>query len=399
MLSEKHLERYADVLLWGLKIARTGRFKKNEIVLIRYDKPAIRLAEIVYSKLLYMGLHPVQRLNLTTNMEQNFFKLSNNKQVVFQPPGEKELFKNLNGSIFLYAPESITHLSGIDPKKIGNATVAKKYLRDILDKRDQEGIFGWTLCTYPTKEQARHAKLSLQEYTDQIVRACFLNKTSPVTHWKDIFKNLASIKKWLNNMKVNFYHIESENIDLEITPGEKRKWIGISGHNIPSFELFLSPDWRGTKGRYFANLPSFRSGNYVKDVRLEFKRGAAIKIEAEKGEDFVTKLLSMDSGANQIGEFSLTDKRFSKISRFMANTLFDENFGGRHGNCHVALGSSYSDTYDGDLQELTKKRKKKLGFNDSALHWDLINTEKKRVVAHLVSGNKVTIYENGKFTY
>jgi aminopeptidase len=399
MLSEKHLERYADVLLWGLKIARTGRFKKNEIVLIRYDKPAIRLAEIVYSKLLYMGLHPVQRLNLTTNMEQNFFKLSNNKQVVFQPPGEKELFKNLNGSIFLYAPESITHLSGIDPKKIGNATVAKKYLRDILDKRDQEGIFGWTLCTYPTKEQARHAKLSLQEYTAQIVRACFLNKTSPVSHWKDIFKNLASIKKWLNNMKVNFYHIESENIDLEITPGEKRKWIGISGHNIPSFELFLSPDWRGTKGRYFANLPSFRSGNYVKDVRLEFKRGAAIKIEAEKGEDFVTKLLSMDSGANQIGEFSLTDKRFSKISRFMANTLFDENFGGRHGNCHVALGSSYSDTYDGDLQELTKKRKKKLGFNDSALHWDLINTEKKRVVAHLVSGNKVTIYENGKFIY
>lgn len=399
MISEKHLERYADVLLWGLKIARTGRFKKNEIVLIRYDKPAIRLAEIVYSKLLYMGLHPVQRLNLTTNMEQNFFKLSNNKQVVFQPPGEKELFKNLNGSIFLYAPESITHLSGIDPKKIGNATVAKKYLRDILDKRDQEGIFGWTLCTYPTKEQARHAKLSLQEYTAQIVRACFLNKTSPVSHWKDIFKNLASIKKWLNNMKVNFYHIESENIDLEITPGEKRKWIGISGHNIPSFELFLSPDWRGTKGRYFANLPSFRSGNYVKDVRLEFKRGAAIKIEAEKGEDFVTKLLSMDSGANQIGEFSLTDKRFSKISRFMANTLFDENFGGRHGNCHVALGSSYSDTYDGDLQELTKKRKKKLGFNDSALHWDLINTEKKRVVAHLVSGNKVTIYENGKFIY
>ncbi len=399
MISEKHLERYADVLLWGLKIARTGRFKKNEIVLIRYDKPAIRLAEIVYSKLLYMGLHPVQRLNLTTNMEQNFFKLSNNKQVVFQPPGEKELFKNLNGSIFLYAPESITHLSGIDPKKIGNATVAKKYLRDILDKRDQEGIFGWTLCTYPTKEQARHAKLSLQEYTAQIVRACFLNKTSPVSHWKDIFKNLASIKKWLNNMKVNFYHIESENIDLEIIPGEKRKWIGISGHNIPSFELFLSPDWRGTKGRYFANLPSFRSGNYVKDVRLEFKRGAAIKIEAEKGEDFVTKLLSMDSGANQIGEFSLTDKRFSKISRFMANTLFDENFGGRHGNCHVALGSSYSDTYDGDLKGLTKKRKKKLGFNDSALHWDLINTEKKRVVAHLVSGNKVTIYENGKFIY
>ena len=98
------------------------------------------------------------------------------------------------------------------------------------------------------------------------------------------------------------------------------------------------------------------------------------------------------------GEFSLTDKRLSKIDTFMANTLFDENYGGKNGNCHVALGASYADTYDGNLQELTKEKKKDLGFNDSALHWDLVNTEKKRVSAHLVSGKKLTIYENGKFT-
>ena len=83
----------------------------------------------------------------------------------------------------------------------------------------------------------------------------------------------------------------------------------------------------------------------------------------------------------------------------MANTLFDENYGGEYGNCHVALGASYSDTYDGNPQELTKEKKKKLGFNDSALHWDLINTENKRVVAHLASGKKITIYEKGQFTY
>ena len=82
----------------------------------------------------------------------------------------------------------------------------------------------------------------------------------------------------------------------------------------------------------------------------------------------------------------------------MANTLFDENYGGKYGNCHVALGSSYADTYHGNPEELTGEKKEKLGFNDSALHWDLVNTEKKRVVAHLASGKKVTIYENGKFT-
>ena len=117
MFTEKQLDRYADALLWGLKTARTKKFKKNDIVLIRYDMLAVRLAEIVYSKLMDMGIHPVQRANSTANMEQRFFERANNKQIIFQPPGEKELFNRLNGGIFLYAPESITHLSHIDPKK------------------------------------------------------------------------------------------------------------------------------------------------------------------------------------------------------------------------------------------------------------------------------------------
>jgi len=339
MFTEKQLNRYAEVLLWGLETARTGKFKKNDIVLIRYNMPAIRLAEILYAKLLDWGMNPVQRLGLNSTMERNLFKLANTKQLMFQPPGDEELFRNLNGSIYLHAPESITHLGDIDPNKIGKAAVARKYLRDILDKRDEQGTFGWTLCIYPTSELARHAKLSMQEYTDEIVKACFLNKVAPVSAWQNIFKNAISIKKWLNRMRVKFFHIESENVDLEITPGENRRWIGISGHNIPSFEIFLSPDWRGTRGKYYANQPSYRNGNYVKGVKLAFERGIAVKIEAQVGEEFLKKQLSMDKGANKLGEFSLTDKRYSKINRFMANTLFDENYGGRYGNCHVALGA------------------------------------------------------------
>jgi len=208
-----------------------------------------------------------------------------------------------------------------------------------------------------------------------------------------------TIKEWINSMDVNYYHVESEHIDLKIKPGKKRKWIGISGHNIPSFEIFLSPDWRGTKGVYFANQPSFRSGNYVEDLKLTFKRGSVVEINAKKGKEFVVKQLSMDKGACRVGEFSMTDKRFSRIDRFMANTLFDENYGGRYGNCHIAVGASYSDTYDGNPAELTKEIKKDLGFNDSALHWDLVNTEKKTVTAYLNSGEKGVIYENGLFKY
>jgi aminopeptidase len=399
MLSNTHLNRYADVLLWGLRTARNKPFKKGDIVLIRFNLDAIPLAEILESRLLQMGMNPVRRLSPTPGMEKNFFQLANRRQLVFNPPGEADLYRHLNGSIFLHAPASITHLSTIDPKKISRFTLSKKFLRDILEEREQAGLFSWTLCMLPTAELARHAGLTPQAYTNQIVKACYLNRKDPVDQWKTVFKNARAIKKWLNSMKVKYFHIESESIDLTVKPGDQRQWIGVSGHNMPSFELFLSPDWRGTNGHYYANQPSYRSGNLVQGIRLAFKKGVAVEVAADTGSDFVIKQLKMDRGAARLGEFSLTDKRFSKINQFMANTLFDENFGGRWGNCHIALGASYADTYSGDIQSLTKAKKVQLGFNDSALHWDLVNTEKKRVVAHLVSGRQTTIYENGCFLY
>ena len=399
MLTKKQLDKYADVLLWGLKAARSGKFKRGDVVLVQFDLPAVRLAEFLQAKLLDMGMNPVMRSSVTPVMEHNLYEKANNKQLVFRGSWQDDLYKNINGRIYLHAPASLTHLADIDPKRIGKLAVAMKPLRDIMRKNEEEGALGWTLCMMPTEELAKKAKLSLRQYTNQIIKACYLDKPDPVGEWKRVFKDAIAIKKWMNSMDVKHYHVESEGIDLKIRPGDRRRWIGISGHNIPSFELFISPDWRGTEGTYFANQPSFRSGNLVEGVRLTFKRGLVSETKARKGEAFTNKQLLMDKGARRVGEFSLTDKRFSKINKFMASTLYDENYGGRYGNCHLAVGASYTDTYDGDPAKLTKEMKDKLGFNDSALHWDLVNTEKKTVTAHLASGKKVVVYENGMFRY
>jgi aminopeptidase len=399
VLTDKQWQRYADVMMWALAKARKNRFKKNDIVLLRFDLPARTLAEILHGRLLEEGIHPVVRAMPTPTMETDFFGLANPRQLTFIPPGEEALLQRLNGSIFLYAPESITHLGRIDPKRIGRVAVARKPLRDILDQRDDQGLFGWTLCMVPTPELARHAGLSLEAYADQVVKACFLNRTRPLVHWQEIFRQALTIKEWLNRLDVQSFHVASEHVDLQITPGTQRQWIGLSGHNIPSFELFTSPDWRGTRGVYHANQPSYRSGNYVADVTLEFHKGRVTAARATRGQAFLRQQLAMDPGACRVGEFSLTDRRFSKITRFMANTLYDENFGGRHGNCHIALGASYSDTFRGQPADLTAERKKALGFNTSALHWDLVNTEPKEVTARLKGGRSVTVYANGRFCY
>ncbi len=401
IFTEEILSKYADVLIWGLEMARKstgGKYKKGDIIYVSYEAESLKLAEILYRKLLQKGMNVVARMGTTPKMQFDFYDVANKDQLKFLAPWSKELYKNLNGLIGLIAPSSLTHLSDIDSRKIALAAISSKPLKEITHKREQNGDFGWTLCVMPTEELAKQAKMSKETYAKEIIKACYLDKKDPVKIWKNLIKKAGAVKKALNRLDIDYLHLESPNMDIRITSGEKRKWLGLSGHNIPSFEIFTSPDWRGAEGVYYSDMPSFRSGNYVEGVRLTFKNGNVVKVEAKKGEKFIKKQLAMDKGASRIGEISFTDKRFSPITKFMANTLFDENVGGKNGNCHIAVGSSFPDVYDGDPKKLSKKMKKELGLNDSALHWDLINTEEKKVTAFLRSGEKMVIYKNGLFT-
>jgi len=398
VLSNKQLEKYADALIWGLTTARKG-FKKYDTVLVRCDLEGRELGEIVHRKLVQRGYNVMFRFLMSPRLERDFYEFSDDKQRAFVAAGEKEMYENLNGNVYIHAPSSLTNLKGIDTKRQSQVALARRFVRDIMTKNEEKGRFGWTLCTYPTEELARQAKLSVKEYAAQIAKACYLNEPDPAKKWGQIYKDTMAIKKWLNTMGIDTIRTESASMDFEVKLGEKRKFLGVSGHNIPSFEIFTSPDWRGTKGVYYANLPAFRGGNYVEKIRLEFKDGRAVKIAAAKGDEYVKKIMATDKGASQLGEYSLTDRRFSRIDKFMADTLFDENHGGKHGNCHVAIGDSYSDTYAGDISKLTKEKKEKIGYNSSAVHWDMINTEDKKVTATLKNGRKVTIYEKGQFKY
>ncbi len=400
LLTKTQLEKYARVMLWALQAARrNGKFKHYDVVLLRSDMAAMPLAQQIYKELISQRMQPVLRFNAPEDFAKDFYSLADRKQLTFIAPGEKEFQQGINGLIALRAPQDLTHLKEVDPSRIAQAAVAHKPLREILDVREQAGKFSWTLCNYPTEELAKRAGLSVKEYANQVARACFLNEKDPVKKWKEVTKQITEIGLWLSSLPIETLHVESAHMDFEVLLGAKRKFIAGGGCNIPSFEIFTSPDWRGTKGIYFADLSSYRNGNYVKGVRLEFKQGRVVKADAEKGAEFVRKMLAMDRGAAQIGEFSLTDRRFSKITKFMADILYDENFGGKYGNCHVAVGASYADTYAGPQSDMTKSFKQKMGFNDSSLHWDLINTENKRVTAKLKNGTTVTIYEKGEFSY
>ena len=392
------LEKYAEVMFWALTRARNKPFSKSNFILVSFDLEGLPLAEEICSLLHDKGMIPIPRLNETPRMQVDKYTKANNKRLTTIYPGQRDLYNHLHGSIAIYAPSSLSHLANIDPELIALHGKAQQPLRAIMQTREDMGNFSWTLCMYPTQALAAQAGLTQEEYARQIEKACYLTEAEPTLKWRLFAKQVDELTSWLTSFGDCTMQIESESIDLSVRIGEQRKWVGFTGRNIPSFEMYVSPDMRHTSGVYKATLPTFRSGNIINDISLVFKEGRVTKITADHNQHFVEQQLNQDAGASLVGELAFVDKRFSPISKFMANTLYDENHGGENGSMHIALGNSYSNTFAGPTDQLTEYARRTLGFNTSTLHWDLVNTEEKRVVALLPEGKRVTIYENGKFT-
>jgi aminopeptidase len=302
----------------------------------------------------------------------------------------------MDHSLFLIADKDLHVLQGVSPQKIMMRGEALKPFREWTNEKENKGKFTWTVGLYGTPAMAKEAGLTLEEYWEQIIKACFLEEKDPIAKWKKLYRDLEKYRLKLNNLHIEKVHVVGPDVDLFVKIGEKRAWMGGSGRNIPSFELFTSPDWRGTEGWIKFNQPLYRYGTLVKGIELEFKGGKVIKSKARSNENVLKTMISTHN-ADKIGEFSLTDRRFSRISKFMAETLYDENIGGPEGNTHIALGKSYHDCYSGDPSKNTKKDWERLGYNDSSVHTDLISTAPRTVTAYLKNGEQKVIYKDGQF--
>jgi len=394
--SPKLLQKYADVLIKFALNSGKG-IKKNDVVYIVSQQPGLPLAKEVYRSVLQAGGHPIVNI-LDDDFKLIHLRNSSKKQLEYFPDQYyRGLADNIDHWVRILAEDDPMYLKNEDPKKIILSNKAVKPFREWLDAKEDIGKFTWTLCLYGTEKAAAEAGLSVQQYWNQIKRACFLNEKDPIARWQQVFKDMQKILKDINALPIDRLHVEAQDTDLWIRLGEKRKWLGGSGRNIPSFEVFTSPDWRGTEGKIYFDQPLYRYGNIIKDIRLEFKKGKIVKATASKNEKLLKEMISQKN-ADKTGEYSLTDKRFSKITKFMANTLFDENFGGSYGNTHLAVGKSYHDTYNGDVKKVTPEKFAELGYNDSVEHTDIIATTKRTVTAIMKDDSSRVIYKNGLFT-
>ena len=390
------LKKYSDVLIKFALNSGQG-VKKGEIVQCLVPDIAKPFLLTLQESILESGAHPLLRM-VPTGLDRPFYEVASDEQLTFFP---KKYLKSrvdlIDHSVGIIAEDDLFELKEIDPEKIMKSAESKKKVREWMTEKETKGKFTWTLALYGTTTMAKEAKMSLEEYWGQIIKACFLDMNDPIAEWQKIFKEQERIKNTLDNLSIDRLHVQAEGIDLWLTLGDKRQWMGGSGRNIPSFEIFTSPDWRGTQGYIEFNQPLYRYGNIIKDIKLTFKKGRVVEAKARHGEELLKQIIARPN-ADKIGEFSLTDSRLTRIDKFMANTLYDENIGADKGNTHIAVGMAYKDAYASDQTKLTKKDWQNLGFNDSGEHTDIISTLDRVVTATLKNGDKKVIYKEGKFS-
>ena len=390
------LDKYARVLV-NFALNSGKGVKKGEVVRLIVNESAKPLYVALRNQVLRSGAIPITDY-APDDVAREYFELASEDQLKFFPAKYvRGLIDQIDHSIGIISETDKHELEGIDPKKIMLRNIAFKPAKEWRDAKENAGKFTWTLALYGTPAMATEAKMSLEKYWDQIIKACFLDKNDPIASWKKVYLENSRILRKLNLLKIDKLHVQGEGVNLWVNIGPGRRWLGGSGRNIPSFEVFVSPDWRGTEGNIEFNQPLYRYGSLIEGIKLKFEKGVVVKSSASKNYPILREMLAVEN-ADKIGEFSLTDKRLSRIDKFMAETLFDENISGPWGNTHIALGSAYHDSLDGNPAEISKAQWKKLGFNDSVIHTDIISTTRRTVTAYLSDKSEKIIYRDGEFT-
>jgi aminopeptidase len=398
--SDDQLDRYAQLLV-GFALGGGAGIAPGEIVAIWSEESARPLYAAVCRAVWRAGGHVLPQYTPDAgggvNVMRDFYELASEAQLDFFPSRYmRGLVDDTDHMLRIFAENDPRALSDADPARLMRHRGSRRQLSEWMDAKENAGQLTWTVGLYGTEAMAAEAGMSLEEYWGEIAAACFLEDPDPIARWREVNAAVAAHCAALNALPIERLHIAGEDVDLHVTLGERRRWLGGGGRNLPSFEVFTSPDWRGTEGRIRFSEPLYIYGSLITGIELEFAGGRVVSSRAEQNEALLEEMLASEN-ADRLGEFSLTDARLSPIRRFMANTLYDENTGGPYGNTHIAVGHSIQMAYAGDPSSVSDEEWDRLGYNRSAVHTDIVSTTDRTVTAIMRDGGDQVIYADGRF--
>jgi aminopeptidase len=150
------------------------------------------------------------------------------------------------------------------------------------------------------------------------------------------------------------------------------------------------------EGIVYATKPLSYQGQLIENFSLRFENGKAVEVHAERNEELLKKMVTMDEGAAFLGECALVpvDSPISESGLLFYETLFDENAA-----CHLAMGRGFADTIK-DFENKSLEECRELGINDSMIHVDfMIGYEGLDIDAVTRDGRTVPIFRKGRWAF
>ena len=299
---------------------------------------------------------------------------------------------------------------GINQAKLGKAIVARsKIIKPIRDK--MENKYKWCIAAVPGEAWAKKVfpglkkNAAIEKLWESILFTSRVDD-DPVAAWDRHNADLAARCAHLDSLGlVSLEYKSSNGTDLKVGLIENGKFLGggeytLSGEyfnpNIPSEEVFTSPKAGEAEGIVYASKPLSYRGELIENFSVRFEGGRAVEVKAEKGEDLLKKMISMDEGAAKLGECALVPQKspIAESGVLFYNTLFDENAA-----CHLALGMGFSNCIK-DYDKYTLEECQKMGINDSMIHVDfMIGTDDLEITGVDKKGRRHPIFKDGNWAF
>jgi aminopeptidase len=250
----------------------------------------------------------------------------------------------------------------------------------------------WAALVYPRLEPPA----ALERLWSEIAHVTRLDEPDPVAAWGQRLGNLKRVSAALDELKLDRVHFEGPGTDLTVGLLPSSRWLaakfttadGIEHQpNIPTEEVFTTPDPERVEGHVTSTKPLFTSGTTVTGLKVRFEGGRAVQVDAEQGAEVMRGMIAADEGAARLGELALVDRegRIGPLGTVFYDTLLDENAAS-----HLALGHGYVAGVgdDADIERANK----------SVIHTDfMVGSNEVSVTGLMANGDEVPLLRDGRW--
>jgi aminopeptidase len=400
------LTRYADIVLSsGVNLA------EGQPVLIRGDVACRDFAQVLARRAYELGACFVHTVYSDQKLDIARLQASREEHLPYTPswirPNYRTYVEENWASISISGSEDPDAYEGADARRLGTMRKAMSIAAEEWLASVSSNAIRWNVVLYPTPMWAKKVLGDAggweERIWDVLLPILRLDTPDPATAWLAHDAELKRRAGFLNSRRFDAFRFEGPGTDLTIGMAPDRVFCGgrcvaKDGRpffpNIPTEEVFSTPDFRRTEGRVSCTRPVQVLGSNVEGAWFRFEGGKVVEFGADRNSSVLGQYLATDERAGSIGEIALVgaESPIFGSGLIFHNILLDEN-----ASCHIALGNGYTECLEG-VESHEKDVLLAGGCNVSLVHTDfMIGSSEVSVYGIDKSGRRSELLRNGLF--